>query len=62
MNVGELINYLSQFDANTEVQMRNCMGDWTHDIEVKKLGLFVYLSGVIGDPNNLVSLAAREAQ
>ena len=54
VNVGELINYLSQFDSNTEVQMRDCMGDWTHDIEVKELDLFIYLSGAIGDPNDLV--------
>ena len=39
VNVGELINYLSQFDSNTEVQMRDCMGDWTHDIEVNPIDI-----------------------
>lgn len=54
VNVGELINYLSQFDSNTDVQMRDCIGDWTHDIEVKELGLFIYLSGAIGYQDDLV--------
>ena len=64
MKVHELINHLLQYPDYADIQMRDCIGDWTDDIDIAEIGLFVYIQGQIEPDNesNLEGLEAREAQ
>lgn len=64
MKVHELINHLLQFPDYADIQMRDLTGDWTADIDIAEIGLFVYIQGQIEHKNesDLEGLAAREAQ